>query len=122
MHHSLFALGGITQIGVARTSYSQRSNNEGIERDDGGQCSTDRRIQFLVARVWVLEPAALALFKQLARHRERGASQPLMCGQVYLAAPLPAMMPMWPPEIRNSSLSALLTFDMMDSDWQPGVM
>ena len=30
-----------------------------------------------------------------------------MCGQVVFSAPLPAMMPMWPPWTRNSSLSVL---------------
>ena len=47
---------------------------------------------------------------------ERGASQPLMCGQVCLLAPLPAIIPMCPPATRKSSLSLLLTFAMMGSD------
>ena len=47
---------------------------------------------------------------------ERGPSHPLMCGQVCLLAPLPAIIPMCPPATWNSSLSLLLTFAMIGSD------
>jgi len=55
-------------------------------------------------------------------YRERGANQPSMCGQVCFAAPLPAMIPMWPPLTWNNSLSRLLTSDIIGSDWHDGVM
>ena len=43
-------------------------------------------------------------------------------GHVLLLAELPAMIPMCPPGIRNSSVSVLLTFDRIGSDWHGGVM
>ncbi len=46
---------------------------------------------------------------------ERDASQASICGQVRLIAPLPAIMPIWPPGIRSSSLSLLPIFDIMPS-------
>jgi hypothetical protein len=50
------------------------------------------------------------------------ASQPLVCVQVCLLAPLSAMILMCPPQDGNSSLSVLLNFDVMGSDWHDGVM
>ena len=37
-----------------------------------------------------------------------------------MLAELPAMIPMCPPGIRNSSVSVLLTFDRIGSDWHGG--
>src|SRR6266545_156853 len=53
---------------------------------------------------------------------ERSASQASICGHVRFSAPLPAMIPMWPPWMWYRALSRLPTFSITPSDWQGGVM
>src|SRR5205823_10006998 len=59
-------------------------------------------------------------FSQFFYQSERAASHSSICGHVNFSAPLPAIMPIWPPLTFSNCLSLLLIFVMMLSDWHGG--